>query len=88
MKIKIVEITRWEEDTWLAAGDASHNGDREVDRLIEAEKVEKMDNGNARGLPFVCDAENVEDAIQQYNDTYCEYDYLKAVECDWEEVAE
>ena len=86
MKIRINEITDWEEDTWLAAGDASHNGDRAIQRLLEAEKVEKIDNGKAKGLPFVCDAEDADDALQQYNDANCEYDYLKAAECDWEEV--
>jgi len=86
MKIKIIAITEWWEDHQQILGDASHEGDREVESLVEEEKVKKIDENKADGLPFVCEAEDVEDALQQYNDTVCEYDYLKAIECDWEEV--
>ena len=87
MKIKIIEITKWEEDTRLIAGDASHTGDREVDKLVESEKIEKIDNGIAQGLPFICDADDVDSALEQYNHSICEYDYLKAAECDYETMS-
>ncbi len=88
MKIKITEITDWEEDNCMIAGDASHEGDRAVQRLLEEERTNKIDNGNAEGLPFVCEAENEDDALEKYNAEFCEYDYLKAAACDWEEVEE
>ena len=88
MKIKITDITDWEEDSYMIAGDASHEGDRAVQRLLEGERVKKIDNGEAEGLQFVCEAEDIDEALQKYNDAYCEYDYLKAAECDWAEVAE
>lgn len=88
MKIKITEITDWEEDNYMMDGDASHEGNRAVQRRLEEERVEKIDNGNSKGLPFVCEAENEEDALEKYNEQFCEYDYLKASECEWEEVEE
>jgi hypothetical protein len=88
MKIKITDITDWEEDTQMMDGDASHEGDRAVQRLLEEERVKKIDEGEWDGLPFVCDAEDIEEAIEKYNDAYCEYNYIKATDCDWEEVAE
>ena len=86
-KYTITEITEWEEDSAMIAGDASHEGDRRVQTLLESERVNKIDNGVAMGLPFACKAENVDDAIEQYNDAHCRYDYLKAVEAEFfEEV--
>jgi hypothetical protein len=72
----------------MMAGDASHEGDRAVQRLLEAERDKKIDEGNWDGLPFVCEAEDIEEAIEKYNDAHCEYDYIKATDCDWEEVAD
>ena len=88
MKIKITNITKWEEDHHLIAGDASHNGDRAVQHLVEAERVSKIDNGNAPSLPFICEAEDEYEALEKYNAECCLYDYFIAVECDWEEVKE
>ena len=86
MKIKIIEIIEWEEDSRLIAGDASRNGDRAVERLVEEEKIKKIDNGIAEGLPFICDAEDEDDALEQYNNAICEYDYLKASACEFEKI--
>ena len=88
MKIKITEITDWEEDSNMMSGDASHEGWRAVESLLEEERVKKIDNGEADGLPFICEAEDEEEALEKYNNANCEYDYLKASGCDWEEVEE
>ena len=84
MKITITEITGWEEDDHMEAGDASHIGWREVQQLLEDERVRKIDNGEWEGLPFTCEAEDIEEALEMYNNEHCDYDYLKASECDWE----
>lgn len=83
-KFKIVEITEWEKDTWMMEGDASHHGWNPVDKRLVEEEEEKAEGWN-KGLPFECEAESLEDAIQEYNDTYCQFDYLKAVEVEVEE---
>lgn len=86
--IRILEITDWVEDSILIDGDSSHEGYRAVQQLVEAERCEKLDKHFAKGLPFVCRAEDEEDAIAQYNMKICELDYLKAEHCDFEEVKE
>lgn len=84
MKYTITAITDWEEDTAMMHGDASHVGWRDVQRLLERERVKKIDNGKAKGLPFTCEAESEEDAIDKYNEAHCESDYLKATEADFD----
>lgn len=79
---RIDNITEWEEDESLMHGDASHEGWRAVQRLLEDEKVKKIDKEEAKGLPFVCEAESEEEALEKYNAKYCDLDYLKATECE------
>ena len=86
VRIRINEITRWEEDFSLIHGDASRVGYRAVESRLEEERVQKIDEGKAECLPFVHLAKNIEDALDKYNNTHCKHDYLKAVECDWEEA--
>ena len=84
MKVKITSIVNWAEDTALIAGDASHNGNDAVRSLLEDERTKKMRDGSAVGLPFICEALSIDDAVEQYNNAFCEFDYLKASECEWE----
>lgn len=84
MKITITDIIEWEEDTWLIAGDASHEGSRAVQRLLEQERVRKEDEEWKTGLPFTCEAEDLDDALDQYNEQFCQYDYLKAIDADYD----
>ena len=49
------------------------------------ERVRKIDEGVAVGLPFRCEADSIEEALECYNDTHCEYEYLQATECEYEE---
>lgn len=83
---RINGITGWREDSCMMEGDASHEGDRAVQQLLEEERVAKIDNGNAKGIPFVCEAENEEEAIEKYNEKFCDGEYLLADEADIEEV--
>lgn len=83
---RINEITDWEEDSHMMEGDASHEGLREVQKLLEEERVKKIDNGEWKGLPYICEAENEIEALEKYNEKFCENDYIKAVEADCEEV--
>lgn len=85
MKITITAITEWEEDDGLIDGDASHEGHRAVQRLLEEERVAKEDNEWTTGLPFTCKAADLDEALEKYNNKFCEYDYLKAVDADYEE---
>ena len=88
MKIKITKITEWRENWELMGGNASHIGDRAVQKRLESERVEKIDNGKANGLPFVCEAKDWSDALEKYNETHCKGDYLTAEDCECEEVEE
>ena len=88
MKIKITNILDWEEDTQMMDGDASHEGWRPVQSLLEEERVKKIDNEEAEGLPFVCEAKDEDEALEKYNEKFQSGAYLKASSCDWEEVEE
>lgn len=85
MKIKIVGITVWEKDNRLIDGDASHEGVEAVRKQIAEEEEIKIYGEWTKGLPFECEAESIEDAIEQYNEAHCEWDYLKAADCEVEE---
>ena len=85
MKITITEILEWDEDQATAASIYSHEGEREYQRCLEAERVAKLDNEWTKGLPFTCEAENEDDAIEQYIEKYCPWpDILIPVEVDFE----
>lgn len=88
MKYTIIEITGWTEDNALIAGDASHEGDRAVQMLLEGERASKLDFGEAKGLPFTCEAESEEDAIDKYNERFCDGDYLKAETAEFGEAGD
>lgn len=83
---RINEITDWEEDSHKMEGDASHEGGRDVQKILEEERVKKIYNGKWEGLPFICEAGNEIEALWRYNAKFCENDYIKAVVADCEEV--
>ena len=78
MKMTITEITGWWEDTAAEMGDASHVGDGDVMRLKLEEYERKVERGEWPGLPFTCEAEDEDEAIEKYNAEHCESDYYKA----------
>lgn len=88
MKIRIKEITGWREDQALIAGDASRNGDRAVQRILESERVQKIDKGGSEEsyLPFDVEADSIDEALDKYNELFHKYDYLKADEAEHEIV--
>lgn len=78
MKMKIIEIDDWELDEHEMAGDSSRMSDHDIDELKVDEYNRKIENGEWPDLPFECDAEDEEDAIEQYNNECCCGDYYKA----------
>lgn len=84
MEFTITEITEWDEDRWLIDGDSSHENPRTVRRLVEQEHEEKEEGEWTKGLPFTCIAEDLDDALDQYNQKFCEYDYLKAIDAEYD----
>ena len=51
---------------------------------FEQEREEKEEGEWTKGLPFTCIAENFDDALDQYNQKFCEYDYLKAIDAEYD----
>ena len=85
MKFKIIEIYGWEEDVHMEQGDACHMDEGDVMRHKLDEYEKKIENNEWPGLPFVCEAESEEEAIEKYNAEHCEYDYYKATEAEFED---
>lgn len=84
MKITIIGITEHWEDEPMMHGDASHEGWASVNELYADEYRRKVENNEWDGLPFTCEADTIDEAIDQYNETVCECDYIKAVDADYE----
>ena len=82
-KFTILEITDWEEDEQMEAGDLCHMSEGDVMRIRLDEYEKKIEGGEWPGLPFTCLAEDADEAIQKYNDKFCDYDYYKAVDADF-----
>lgn len=80
MKFIITEVLDWELDEHEMAGDSSRMPDHEIDELKVDEYNRKIEEGNWPDLPYECDAEDEEDAIEQYNSDCCRGDYYKATE--------
>ena len=99
-KITIIEVTEGEKDPTAISGDASHEGDRAIEQLLEAEKVAKEDTTewHDSNLPLTIECDLDEDAqqdaeeaaIEHLSDSVCQYDYLKpsAVEIEYSAIKE
>jgi len=85
MKMTITEITGWTEDVQAEMGDASHMGDGDVMRLKLEEYEKKVEGNEWPGLPFTCEAESEDEAIEKYNEEHCGSDYYKAESAEFEE---
>ena len=85
MKMTIIEITDWWEDTAAEMGDASHVGDGNVMRLKLEEYEKKVEGNKWPGLPFTCEAESEDEAIEKYNEEHCGSGYYKAESAEFEE---
>ena len=54
--------------------------------FINSDEYErKVEENEWPGLPFTCEAESEDEAIEKYNNKHCDYDYYKAVEAEFEE---
>lgn len=84
MKIKILEITDWEKDDWMMAGDSCHMPESEVLSAYAKEYEEKVENGNWPNLPFTCEAENEDEALEKYNEKCGRFSYIRAIDADME----
>lgn len=53
--------------------------------MAEAEEaIEHLNQDGGKGLPFETEAEDKDVALDNYNQTYYEYEYYKAAECEYE----
>ena len=84
-KWTIVEITDWYEDEHMEAGDVCHMSEGDVMRFKLDDYEKKIENGEWPGLPFTCEADSAEEAIDKYNLKHCNYDYYKATDAEFEE---
>ena len=84
MKITILDITDHEKDDAMMSGDASHEGWASVNELYAEEYRRKVENNEWSGLPFTCEADTIEEALDIYNESVCQYDYIKATDADYE----
>ena len=86
MRIRILDITEWSEDQRQIACGASNGGTRNVQRVLENERQMKIDSKWKIGLPFECDAENIDEALKTWNQRFCNNHYLVATKAGWETV--
>ena len=84
-KYTIVDITEWEKDEYMMDGDSSHMPWSEVMSRYADEYRLKVEEGEWPSLPFTCEAKSKEDAIEKYNDEVLEFEYIRAVDADFEE---
>lgn len=85
MKFTIAEITDWEEDACEEMGDSGHMSDGDIMRLKLEEYERKVEGNEWPGLPFTCEADSEEEAIEKYNERHCDGDYYKASGAEFEE---
>lgn len=84
---KITDITEWDVDRAMIEGDSSHTGENYNILLGEAEeKVEKLKEQGGAGLPFVCEAEDEDEALDKYNEAHYRDEYVKAAVADITEL--
>lgn len=83
-KVTIIAITNWERDEYEIVASSGHMSDGDIMRLELEEYETKVENENWPGIPFRCEAVNAEDAIDQYNQANCRFDYYKATEAEFE----
>jgi hypothetical protein len=83
MKITLTDIIGYYEDERAIEGDASREGYGAVKRQVAEEWERKVEENEWEGLPFTCEADTEDEAIELYNEEYCRYDYIKAAEADF-----
>ncbi len=86
MRIRILDVKKWSENKRQISGDASDKGMRNVQRVLDNERWMKIDSEWKLGLPFECDAKDIDEALKIYNNRFCKNHYLVATEAYWETV--
>lgn len=82
-KFKITEITEWEIDRIAIEGDCSHNGENYNMALGHAEEMrDELEESGGVGLPFVCEAEDEDEALAKYNEEHYCGEYVQAAKAD------
>ena len=84
-KFTITEITDWEEDDREMMGDSCHMEMSAVYYRLANEHKEKIEDENWPGLPFTCEAEDEDEALEKYREAYCDGDYIVPIGADIEE---
>lgn len=87
-KFTIVEITDWEKDSHMMAGDSCHMPESDILLRYANEYKEKVEEGKWPNLPFTCEAEDEDEALDKYNETCGRFDYIRAIDAEFEEEDE
>lgn len=85
MKITILKITNYEQNTSEMEYDEPHIGKNQVMRNFKEEVERKVENNEWEGLPFTCEADDIDEALDLYNNQFCKSEYLYATEAEYEE---
>lgn len=84
---KILDITEWDICRSEIAADCAHNGENYNIALGEAEeRLTWLEMEGGDGLPYVCEAEDIDEAIAKYNENFQCGEYVQAVKADFEEI--
>ena len=84
-KFTIVEITDWEKDSHMMAGDSCHIPESDILLHYANEYKTKVEEGKWPNLPFTCEAEDEDEALDKYNETCGRFDYIRAIDAEFEE---
>ena len=85
-KFTVVEITDWWRDDHEMAGDGCHMPESDILYRLAKETEEKVEDGKWPGLPFTCEAEDEEEALEKYRLKFCDGDYIIPIDADIEKV--
>ena len=82
-KFKITEITEWDICRSEIEGDCSHTGENYNIALGHAEEMrDELEESGGAGLPFVCEAEDADEALAKYNEEHYCGEYVQAAKAD------
>lgn len=82
-KFKITEILEWDICRSEIEGDCSHTGENYNIELGHAEEMrDELKESGGAGLPFVCEAEDADEALAKYNEEHYCGEYVQAVKAD------
>lgn len=85
MTFKIYDITEWDICRSQIENDAQHMGENYHILLGEAEeKRDWLETEGGDGLPYVCEADDIDEALEKYNEEFYCGEYVQAVEADYE----